>query len=89
MARVSDAQQTAVPHDRLVNSVIKQPPSAEVSKVWARTFAVVYDPLPPVVHSADARIHIPLERQVESLNAAAAAAVLFYEAFRQRQPQRQ
>jgi len=37
-----------------------------------------------VVHSADARIHIPLERQVESLNAAAAAAVLFYEAFRQR-----
>jgi len=38
-----------------------------------------------VVHSADARIHIPLERQVESLNAAAAAAVLFYEAFRQRQ----
>ena len=37
-----------------------------------------------VVHSADARIHIPLERRVESLNAAAAAAVLFYEAFRQR-----
>src|SRR5262249_48680947 len=27
-----------------------------------------------VVHSADARIHIPLERQVEALNAAAAAA---------------
>ena len=42
-----------------------------------------------VVHSADARIHIPLERQVESLNAAAAAAVLFYEAFRQRQPRHQ
>jgi len=38
-----------------------------------------------VVHSADARIQIPLERHVESLNAAAAAAVLFYEAFRQRQ----
>ena len=37
-----------------------------------------------VVHSADARIHIPLERRVESLNAAAAAAVLFYESFRQR-----
>jgi len=37
-----------------------------------------------IVHSADARIHIPLERQIESLNAAAAAAVLFYEAFRQR-----
>jgi RNA methyltransferase, TrmH family len=38
-----------------------------------------------VVHSADARIQIPMERRVESLNAAAAAAVLFYEAFRQRQ----
>ncbi|HUL32402.1 MAG TPA: RNA methyltransferase [Candidatus Eisenbacteria bacterium] len=37
-----------------------------------------------VVHSADARIQIPMERRVESLNAAAAAAVLFYEAFRQR-----
>ncbi len=38
-----------------------------------------------VVHSADARIQIPMERRVESLNAAAAAAVLFYESFRQRQ----
>ena len=38
-----------------------------------------------IVHSADARIQIPMERRVESLNAAAAAAVLFYEAFRQRQ----
>ena len=38
-----------------------------------------------VVHSADARIQIPLQRHVESLNAAAAAAVLFYEASRQRQ----
>jgi tRNA G18 (ribose-2'-O)-methylase SpoU len=37
-----------------------------------------------VVHSADARIHIPMATRVESLNAAAAAAVLFYEAFRQR-----
>jgi TrmH family RNA methyltransferase len=37
-----------------------------------------------IVHSADARIQIPMERRVESLNAAAAAAVLFYEAFRQR-----
>jgi TrmH family RNA methyltransferase len=39
-----------------------------------------------VVHSADARIQIPMERRIESLNAAAAAAILFYEAFRQRQP---
>jgi RNA methyltransferase, TrmH family len=44
-----------------------------------------------VVHSADARIHIPMatlpssgQARVESLNAGAAAAVLFYEAYRQR-----
>jgi len=37
-----------------------------------------------VVRGADARIHIPMTRGVESLNAAAAAAVLFYEAYRQR-----
>jgi TrmH family RNA methyltransferase len=37
-----------------------------------------------VVHGADARIHIPMATRVESLNAAAAAAVLFYEAYRQR-----
>lgn len=40
-----------------------------------------------VVHSADARIHIPMAKSVESLNAAAAAAVVFYEAFRQRSAQ--
>jgi TrmH family RNA methyltransferase len=37
-----------------------------------------------VVHSADERIHIPMAKRVESLNAAAAATVLFYEAYRQR-----
>jgi RNA methyltransferase, TrmH family len=37
-----------------------------------------------VVRSADARIRIPMSSGVESLNAAAAAAVLFYEAARQR-----
>lgn len=37
-----------------------------------------------VVHAADERIHIPMAKRVESLNAAAAAAVLFYEAYRQR-----
>ncbi len=37
-----------------------------------------------VVHGADERIHIPMAARVESLNAAAAAAVLFYEAYRQR-----
>jgi TrmH family RNA methyltransferase len=37
-----------------------------------------------VERSADARIRIPMSSSVESLNAAAAAAVLFYEAARQR-----
>lgn len=37
-----------------------------------------------VVRAADARVHIPMAAGVESLNAAAAAAVVLYEAFRQR-----
>ena len=37
-----------------------------------------------VVHGADARIHIPMASEVESLNAGAAAAVVLYEAYRQR-----
>jgi tRNA G18 (ribose-2'-O)-methylase SpoU len=37
-----------------------------------------------IVHSADGRIHIPMAGRVESLNAAAAAAVVLYEAYRQR-----
>ena len=37
-----------------------------------------------IERSADARIHIPMASGVESLNAAAAAAVVFYEAVRQR-----
>src|SRR2546430_3965755 len=37
-----------------------------------------------VEHSADARIRIPMSSGIESLNAAAAAAVIFYEAARQR-----
>jgi tRNA G18 (ribose-2'-O)-methylase SpoU len=37
-----------------------------------------------VERSADARIRIPISSGIESLNAAAAAAVLFYEAARQR-----
>ena len=41
-----------------------------------------------VERSADARIRIPMSSGVESLNAAAAAAVLFYEAARQRSRQR-
>ena len=38
-----------------------------------------------VVHGADGRIHIPMATRVESLNAGAAAAVVLYEAYRQRQ----
>jgi tRNA G18 (ribose-2'-O)-methylase SpoU len=37
-----------------------------------------------VVHAADGRIHIPMAKNVESLNAGAAAAVVLYEAYRQR-----
>ncbi len=37
-----------------------------------------------VERNADARIRIPMASGIESLNAAAAAAVLFYEAARQR-----
>lgn len=37
-----------------------------------------------IERGADARIRIPMSSGIESLNAAAAAAVLFYEAFRQR-----
>ena len=37
-----------------------------------------------VIHAADVRVTVPMEPQVESLNAAVAAAVLLYEAYRQR-----
>jgi RNA methyltransferase, TrmH family len=37
-----------------------------------------------VVHGADGRIHIPMARHVESLNAGAAATVVLYEAYRER-----
>jgi TrmH family RNA methyltransferase len=39
-----------------------------------------------IERSADARVHIPMASGVESLNAAAAAAVVLYEAARQRNP---
>ena len=37
-----------------------------------------------VVHGADGRIHIPMARGMESLNAGAAATVVLYEAYRER-----
>lgn len=42
-----------------------------------------------IVRGADARVHIPMARGIESLNAAAAAAVLFYEGYRQREKLKQ
>ena len=41
-----------------------------------------------VVNGADARVHVPMATKVESLNAAAATAVVLYEAFRQRRRNR-
>lgn len=41
-----------------------------------------------IVRGADARVHIPMAGRVESLNAAAAAAVVLYEAFRQRKKEK-
>jgi RNA methyltransferase, TrmH family len=41
-----------------------------------------------VVRAAEGRIHIPMATRVESLNAGAAAAVVLYEAFRQRKAAR-
>jgi TrmH family RNA methyltransferase len=72
------------------NSSVDDPPSAPWELDWCQPIALLVGNegagLPEdVVHSADARIQIPMQRHVESLNAAAAAAVLFYEAFRQRQ----
>ena len=72
------------------NSSADDPPSAPWELDWCQPIALLVGNegagLPEeIVHSADARIQIPMQRHVESLNAAAAAAVLFYEAFRQRQ----
>jgi len=66
------------------------PPAAPWELDWCQPIALLVGNegaglAEDVVHSADARIQIPMQRHVESLNAAAAAAVLFYEAFRQRQ----
>jgi len=57
------------------------PPSAPWELDWCQPIALLVGNegagLPEdVVHSADARIQIPMQRHVESLNAAAAAAVL-------------
>jgi len=67
----------------------EQPPLAPWEVDWCEPVALLVGNegtgLPEEVErSADARIRIPMASGVESLNAAAAAAVLFYEAARQR-----
>jgi TrmH family RNA methyltransferase len=42
---------------------------------------------PPWLEAADLRIYIPMHGQADSLNLAASAAILLYEAIRQRRPQ--
>jgi TrmH family RNA methyltransferase len=66
-----------------------EPPLAPWEVDWCEPVALLVGNegagLPEEVErSADARIRIPMSSGVESLNAAAAAAVLFYEAARQR-----
>jgi tRNA G18 (ribose-2'-O)-methylase SpoU len=41
---------------------------------------------PQVLAACDAQVSLPMDRQVDSLNVSSAAAVLFYEVWRQRQP---
>ena len=70
-------------------SVNEQPLLAPWQVDWCRPVALLIGNegagLPEEIErSADARIRIPMSSSVESLNAAAAAAVLFYEAARQR-----
>jgi TrmH family RNA methyltransferase len=65
------------------------PPLAPWQVDWCQPIALLVGNegagLPEEVErSADARVRIPMASGVESLNAAAAAAVLFYEAARQR-----
>jgi len=68
------------------------PPMAPWQVNWCRAAALLIgnegQGLPEEIErSADARLRIPMSSSVESLNAAAAAAVLFYEAARQRSSQ--
>jgi TrmH family RNA methyltransferase len=65
------------------------PPLAPWEVDWCQPIALLVGNegagLPEEIErSADARIRIPMASGIESLNAAAAAAVLFYEAARQR-----
>ncbi|PYT82935.1 MAG: hypothetical protein DMG40_04760 [Acidobacteria bacterium] len=76
-------------HARSLQEGIATAPLAPWEVDWCQPIALLVGNegagLPEEVErSADARIHIPMASGVESLNAAAAAAVVFYEAARQR-----
>ncbi len=66
-----------------------EPPLAPWEVDWCQPVALLVGNegagLPDEIErSADLRVHIPMARGIESLNAGAAAAILFYEAARQR-----
>jgi TrmH family RNA methyltransferase len=90
-ARFSASQPVGAQHaEPLLGEIAPPLPPWEVD--WCEPVALLVGNegagLPEEVErSADARIRIPMASGVESLNAAAAAAVLFYEAARQRSKQ--
>jgi len=84
-AAVDDAR---VHHAQVVATVPRDGTALHESNLTRPTALLIggEGPGPPahVIHGADVRVSIPMELQVESLNAAVAAAVLLYEAYRQR-----
>jgi tRNA G18 (ribose-2'-O)-methylase SpoU len=90
-ARFSASQPAGAQHAAPLPGEIA-PPLAPWEVDWCEPVALLVGNegagLPEEVErSADARVRIPMSSGAESLNAAAAAAVLFYEAARQRSRQ--
>jgi TrmH family RNA methyltransferase len=89
VAHANDSTPVAAQHAAPPSPVSEVPPLAPWEVDWCEPVALLVGNegagLPEEVErSADARIRIPMSSGIESLNAAAAAAVLFYEAARQR-----
>ena len=89
VAHASDSSLVVAQHAAPESPVSEVPPLAPWEVDWCEPVALLVGNegagLPEEVErSADARIRIPMSSGIESLNAAAAAAVLFYEAARQR-----
>jgi TrmH family RNA methyltransferase len=89
VAHASDSSPVAAQHAAPASPVSEVAPLAPWEVDWCEPVALLVGNegagLPEEVErSADARIRIPMSSGIESLNAAAAAAVLFYEAARQR-----